>query len=247
MRLPRRESASSIYHVVSRGAAHQILFEDDADRAYFLSRIASAADAYASEVLAWCLMDNHVHLLIRISFDRLSGFMHAVLSGYAGYFNRVHERSGPLFDGRYKSEPVESDGYLLTVVRYIHRNPLKAGMATELSLPWTSYREYVGTPRIVRPEFVLDAFGGRDGFVAFHEAPFENEVCLDVDRAKRKRVSDAEASSVAREVLGCPPNLCKALDRRERDAALAEMKGRGLTIRQIQRLTGISLGTISRA
>lgn len=247
MRLPRKESESSVYHIVSRGAAHQIIFEDDADRAYFMSRVASAADAAEGEVLAWCLMDNHVHLLIRISFGRLSGFMHTVLSGYAGYFNRVHERSGPVFDGRYKSEPVESDDYLLTVVRYIHRNPLKAGAATELSLPWTSYREYTGTPRIVHPEFVLGAFGGKDEFVAFHDAPFEGETALDIDVPKRKRVSDADASSIAREVLGCSPNLCKTLDRQARNAALAEMKNRGLTARQIQRLTGVSLGTISRA
>ena len=247
MRLPRRESSSSVYHIVSRGAAHQIIFEDDEDRAYFMSRVASAADAAEGEVLAWCLMDNHVHLLIRISFDQLSGFMHAVLSGYAGYFNRVHGRSGPVFDGRYKSEPVESDDYLLTVVRYIHRNPLKAGMATELFLPWTSYREYVGTPRIVHPEFVLGVFGGKDELVAFHEEPFENEEALDIDVPKRKRVSDADASSIAREVLGCSPNLCKALDRQMRNAALVEMKRRGLTARQIQRLTGISLGTISQA
>ena len=247
MRLPRRESASSVYHVVSRGAAHQIIFEDDADRAYFMSRVASAAEAGEGEVLAWCLMDNHVHLLVRIPFDRLSGFMHAVLSGYAGYFNRVHERSGPVFDGRYKSEPVDSDAYLITVVRYIHRNPVKAGAAASLDLPWTSYREYLGAPRIVRTDLVLEAFGGLDEFVAFHNAPFAGEACLDAYPATGRRVSDAEASEIARDVIGGSPNTCKALDRRARDAALAEMKRRGLSVRQIQRLTGISLGTISKA
>ena len=247
-RFARRESLSSIYHVIVRGVSRQIIFEDDGDRAFFMSRVVSYRKEFDGELLAWCLMDNHVHLLLKMPFTNLSRFMHALLTDYAGYFNRVHGRTGPLFEGRFKSEPVESDEYLMTVVRYIHRNPVKAKMTDGPSYPWSSYDEYCdGKDGWVQTGFVLGVFGSKTEFLKFHGED-EDDSCLEVPDLDRRRLPDEEALHIAEEVLGNGiVGHIKAMPRNERNAALAALKESGLSVRQIQRLTGISLGTISNA
>ena len=115
-RIARQESPSSIYHVMNRGAGKQIIFEDDADKSFFVRKLAALLREHNADLLAWCLMDNHYHLLLRIEHDSLATIMHRLQTSYAGYFNRVHEHSGALFGSRFLSEPVDSDEYLLTVV-----------------------------------------------------------------------------------------------------------------------------------
>jgi len=247
-RCARQESTSSIYHVIARGVSHQIIFEDNDDRAFFMSRASICLEGADGEIYAWCLMDNHVHLLLRIPFSTFSQSMHALLTGYAGYFNRVHGRTGPLFDGRFKSEPVDSDEYLMTAVRYIHRNPKKAGLTDGLSFPWSSYDEYLGSRSgWSRTGFVLGVFGGKAEFLRFHNIDKGDE-CLDVSDQARKSVSDAKALSIVQEVIGEGSiGAVKTMPRDDRDAAIVVLKEKGLSTRQIQRLTGVSLGVISKA
>ena len=248
-RCARRESPSGIYHVVARGSSRQIIFEDDNDRAFFMKRASERALEEGGEIYAWCLMDNHVHLLLRIDRGAMSRLMHALLAGYAGYFNRVHGRTGALFEGRFGSEPVDSEEYLMTVVRYIHRNPLKAGVSDGLSFPWSSYDEYAGGGSgWASKAFVLDVFGGAEGLVRFHRDGGGEDRCLDVPEPARRALTDVEARRVADAALGAGVvDGVKSMPRAARDAALATLKGEGLSVRQIQRLTGVSLGTISRA
>ena len=232
---------------MTRGIARQIIFEDDDDFAYFKTRAFSAIERLGGSILAWCLMDNHVHLLIRIPFSELALSMRTIFASYAGYFNRVHERSGNLFDGRYKSEPVDTDEYLMTVVRYIHLNPVKAGLSPTPDYRWSSYRDYLSPRTFPEKDFVMSLFGNTDAFVAFHEAPNEDH-CLDNERAAPRRLSDEKATRVAREVLGeLRLNEIKSLGRQDRDRAISTLKKSHLSARQIQRLTGLPLGTISRA
>lgn len=248
-RTARIASESGYYHVMARGASHQMIFEDDADRRAFLSLLSRFCGECDVRLLAYALMDNHFHLLIEASFDELSAYMKRVVGTYAMQFNGRHGRCGHLFQDRFKSEPIDDDRYLLAVVRYIHGNPMAAGLAKTPDWPWSSYREYIGTPGLIDPAMVLDMLGGIDGFVEFHAQPCEGKEPVDCDAGgSASRLCDEEALDLARGLLGdAPIESLSGLQRDKRNEALAKLKAAGLGVRQIQRLTGISLGVISKA
>ena len=248
MRTARKMGESDVYHVVARGAGRQIIFEDDADRGRFLAALDRLLGDFPVELYAWCLMPNHVHLLLHAPLEVLSALMRRLLGSYALYFNAKSGRVGHLFQERFSSEPVDDDAYLLTVIRYIHQNPARAGISSVSSWPWSSYREYLGKPVRCSTEFPLAVFGGAEEFGRMHEVEVETR-CLDVPegRSATRGYPDERAAEMAREVLGdMPPSGLKALEVRERNEHLIRLKGLGLTIRQIERLTGIGRGTIQR-
>jgi putative transposase len=141
----RRLSASKTYHVMIRGNERKAIFLDDEDRAYFVSMLAMKNLERQFAVYAYCLMDNHVHLIINEGAESISGIMKRLQVSYVHYFNQKYGRSGHLFQDRFKSEAVEDDQYLLTAVRYIHHNPVKAQMVSHpCEYRWSSYNLYLG-------------------------------------------------------------------------------------------------------
>ena len=246
MRTARKQGESGIYHVVARGVGQQIIFETDSDRIRYMDSLQKLAEESSGNLLAWCLMDNHVHLLIEEPLGELSSLMRRLNSGYALYFNLTHGRSGHLFQDRFHSEPVDSDAYLMTVIRYIHQNPMKAHMAVSCVYPWSSYNEYASGNPPAGADRILDIFGGIEPFISFHDVPGQ-ESCLDISQRK-PLIDDARARAIAENAFGSTSlESLKSLPRKERNQALALLKANGLTTRQIQRLTGISLGVISSA
>ena len=142
-RAPRVEIAGGIYHVIARGNERREIFRDDGDRRLYLARLAECRDRYEFGILAYCLMPNHVHLAIERGPVPLGKIMLALHSFYSQKFNFRYERVGHLFQGRYKAFLVEHERYLDTLVRYIHLNPVKAGLAERPELhPWSSDRWY---------------------------------------------------------------------------------------------------------
>jgi len=140
-RPPRLEVPGALYHVTARGNERRPLFRDDADRREYLDRIARCRQMFRFELLAYCLMTNHVHLAIRPGPEPLSRIMGRLHSTYAGWFNRRHDRVGHLFQGRYKASIVRDDRYLRALVRYIHRNPVEARIARRApDYRWSSDR-----------------------------------------------------------------------------------------------------------
>lgn len=248
-RTARKASESGFYHVMARGASRQLIFEDDTDRQAFLSLLSTGCRESGIGLLAYVLMDNHVHLLVEGSLENLSVCMKKVTGTYASQFNRRHARCGHLFQDRYRSEPIDDEGYLLATVRYIHRNPEAAGLAKMEEWRWSSYREYVDHASLIDPTLVLDILGGVSGFVDFHEKPHEGKHPIECDERRPTRCfTDEEAIGIACGLLE-PLSLesLSSLPKRERDHAVGRLRGRGLGVRQIQRLTGISLGAISKA
>jgi len=143
-RSPRLFVADGIYHVTARGNNGDEIFRDDFDRSLYLQLLATAARATAARILAYVLMINHVHLAVQTSAPNLYETMHRAHRPYAGRFNRRHGRTGHLFGDRYHSKPVIDDPYLLETTRYIHLNPVRAGVARHpADHPWSSYRCYV--------------------------------------------------------------------------------------------------------
>lgn len=125
-RQARLDSPGTLHHVMIRGIEGGRIFYDDEDRGNFLGRVGQVVERTGTRILAWVLMDNHVHLLLFSGPAGVSAFMRRLLTGYAVWFNRRHRRFGHLFQNRYKSIVCEEDSYLLELVRYIHLNPVRA-------------------------------------------------------------------------------------------------------------------------
>lgn len=141
----RIEFPDALYHVTARGDRREDIFEDDQDRQMFLSTLEQAVTQFNWICHAWCLMDNHYHLLVQTPDGNLSKGMRQLNGVYTQASNRRHRRVGHLFQGRFKAILVDSDAYLLELTRYIVLNPVRAGMAKKASdWPWSSYRASVG-------------------------------------------------------------------------------------------------------
>ena len=132
-----------------RGLERRVIFTDAPDRADFVARLADLAEQGALSIYAWALLPNHAHLLVRTGNRPLARSMRSLLTGYAGAFNRRHQRAGHLFQNRYKSIVVEEEPYLLELVRYLHLNPLRAKVVSGLPAleryPWTGHSALLGT------------------------------------------------------------------------------------------------------
>ena len=129
----RQFSKTGLYHILFRGMNHCHLFEEEKDYEKFLEILKKVQDEMSYEIYAYCLMSNHVHILLREStLKDITKIMRKILTKYAGWFNRKYKRSGSLIANRYKSEAVEDDKYIFSLVRYIHQNPIKAGMVCEI-------------------------------------------------------------------------------------------------------------------
>ena len=249
-RVARARSESGFYHVVAKGNGGQDLFEDASDYRAFLELVAAAAEKCDVLVHAYCLMSNHVHLLLEDQGGRLSEFMKSLVTGYAMRFNAKASHIGHVFQQRFKSQPVEDEAHLLQAVRYIHNNPAKAGMCPADEYPWSSYHEYAsgiqgasGVQGVATVALVLGMCGGREGFRAF-----QAESGDDYRFGQRSRIADGEAREVVRRIRGdIAPGDIKAMERPRRNALLFDLKDAGLSVRQIERLTGIGRGTIAKS
>lgn len=248
-RTARKVSESGYYHVMARGVSRQLIYEDDADRRAFLALLAGCCAERGVRLLAYVLMDNHFHLLVDGPLEDVSSCVGQLTGAYAARFNWRHGRCGHLFQNRFRSEPIDDDRYLLAVVRYIHKNPEAAGLSPASEWPWSSFREYTGEPELIDSEMVLDMLGGVGGFIEFHAHPQGSERPIECDGyVAGRRFSDEEALEHARTLLGSlSVESLSGLPRGERDEAIGRLRDAGLGVRQIQRLTGISLGAISRA
>ena len=136
------------YHLIGRGLERRTIFEDKADKLEFLERLGSNLSKTQCQCLAWALMSNHYHLLVRVGPFPLSKLMAPVLGGYGGYYNKRHKRSGYVFQNRFKSILCQEERYLLELVRYIHLNPLRAAVVPDLSslnrYLWTGHAGMLG-------------------------------------------------------------------------------------------------------
>ncbi len=147
----RIDVPGAVHHIIVRGLNRQDIFLGDKDRADFLGRLETALSQTGCRCYAWALLNNHFHLLIRTSDKPLSDLMRKVLSGYAIAFNRRHGRHGYLFQNRYKSVLCQEEAYLLELVRYIHLNPLRAGIVKDMDeldrYRWSGHAVLVGRCR----------------------------------------------------------------------------------------------------
>ena len=146
MRKPRIQFQGALYHVIARGNQRQKVFLSPADHLHYLDILGRKTTAFSIKIYSYCLMPNHVHLLLEQSgHPPLSKCMQGLQTAYTKYFNKTHRKSGHLFQDRYKALLVERDIYLLELVRYIHLNPFRAKLEEKIGLyPWTRHAQYLG-------------------------------------------------------------------------------------------------------
>ncbi len=250
-RKARQKSSSGIYHIIMRGINRQIIFNDDEDYHKLIQTLEYYKAISGYQIFAYCLMDNHTHLLLKIGIEPLEQVMRRICGKYVYWYNHKYERAGYLFQDRFKSEPVEDDAYFLTVLRYIHQNPLKAGIVKDIGqYQWSSFNAYTQPTNLVDIDFALKMFSNDKGkaltgFIEFNKQNTDDK-CLDVE--EKNRLTDKEAMEIIKRV--CKTNNVndiQRLDKKTRDDYLDELKQQKLSIRQIERLTGINRGVVLKA
>jgi len=139
-RAAREKSQSETYHIMLRGINQQQIFEDEEDYQKFIEIVKAYQAISEYKVFAYCLMGNHIHLLMEFKKEPIEQVFKRIGSKYVYWYNVKYQRKGHLFQDRFKSEPVDDDPYFLTVIRYIHQNPEKAGISRKEDYRWSSYK-----------------------------------------------------------------------------------------------------------
>lgn len=238
-RRARRKSESGIYHIMLRGINQQQIFEDEEDGFRFLETLSKYKEQCGYEIYAYCLMGNHVHILLKEGKENLTLVLKRIAGSYVYWYNWKYRRSGHLFQDRFKSEPVEDDAYFLTVIRYIHQNPIKAGICKNIDgYKFSSYNEYINKPNLVNVDFCLGIID-KEQFIEFNNE-FNDDVCLDI-RDNDFRLTDDEALKIIWKICKCKSvSDFQKLDKIKRNYYIEKLYKHGLSIRQISRLTGLS-------
>ncbi|NLB25862.1 MAG: transposase [Bacteroidales bacterium] len=255
VRQSRQRCDSGVYHVVLRGVNRGDIFFDEGDYQRFLETLEEKKKNEEYELNGYCLMSNHVHLLVREKEDTISRIMSRIGTSYAKWNNQKYERSGHVFQGRYGSECVEDDEYLLTVIRYIHNNPVKAGIVREIeAYRWSSIHAYTENETangLVESGFILSIFHRNriKAILAFREFMKQNneDVCL--DEVIKLKKTDAEVKEEIEALMnGEPISKLQSMDKDRRNKILRAIKSsEGVTLRQIARVTGLNTMNIHRA
>ncbi len=172
-RQPRLDFEDTTHHAFHRGDGKEPIFLDDADRRYFLRRLRELQRELRFKLLAFCLMGNHFHLALKRGLVPMHKIMHRLLTSHARAFNDRWVKVGHTFQGRYGSRPIRSDADLMGIIRYIHLNPVEAGIAaTPEAWPWSSHADLIARrSELIDVDFVLGLFGGVDNYLAFMKQP----------------------------------------------------------------------------
>ena len=243
-RTRRKRSRSGYYHVILRGINRQEIFLDDEDRMKMLKCMRRFREETGTVICAYCLMDNHIHLLLH-NEEGPDVFIKKIASSYVYHFNHKYDRVGHLFQDRYKSEPVEDDRYLIAVFRYILQNPWKAGICRPNEYKWNSWSSVEGEKTICDIKAVIAV--AKDLGV-LRDFVFEDNQDEFLEENKRYMLSEAEAlQKTIRLTGGDNPMKISQYSKEKREEILFKMKKTGMSIRQISRITGINRNTVQRA
>ena len=248
-RKPRELSPTNIYHVVIRGADRQILFEEKTDYQKYLHILEYYKSECNFELYAYCLMSNHIHLIIHINDIPLSSVFRRINTSYAVWFNMKYQRTGFLQQGRYYSEPIFDDRHLLNALCYIHYNPLKAGLEDECgtSYKWSSFHDYHRKKSLTDTNHVLKIIGGIEAFFDLHHNyNYKAAKWLDIDTI-RIRLPDDVARDIIFETCNCNTVAdFQKLSITQRNDFIILLHKKGISIRQLNRLTGVPRGIVER-
>ena len=257
----RKLSKTGTYHIMLRGNERKSIFPEEEDYRKFLQTLANKKRDDSYLLYAYCLMSNHLHLLIREKKQNISQIMKRINIAYAYYFNKKYNRVGHVFQDRFKSEPVEEEGYLLSVIRYIHNNPLDAKMVNDSILyPWSSYNYYINESKknIIDKEEILTIFSSKipkaiQLFKTFSQKP-STSICLEYksNNIATKEITNYDQAykyirRYVKEKNLKIEDISKSQNKYYRDDLLLNLKKKSnLSIREIAEILGINRGIVSR-
>ncbi|MBQ2840424.1 MAG: transposase [Oscillospiraceae bacterium] len=242
-RLAREISENGLYHIVFRGVNRQHIFEEASDYEKLRDILIELKKEMKYEIYVYCFMSNHVHILLKENnMGDISLIMKRLLTKYARWYNIKYKRSGALIANRYKSKPIEVDEYFLSVVRYIHQNPIKAQNVNSIEdYEWSSYKEYITDEEGLADKGLVWDMLTKEEFVEFHKE--EDEMVFTVD--DRMKISDDEIRRKILKEINIEPKLIGEIEKNKRNEILRELKNK-YSIRQLERVTGISRGVIHK-
>lgn len=258
-RLPRVMASTGIYHVMLRGVNRMDIFLDHDDKAKFLEILGNMNSEGEYTLYGYCIMDNHVHLLIKEEKDPISRTMKRICISYSYYFNKKYERVGHLFQDRFRSERIESEDYLLACIRYIHNNPIKALIVEEPSdYEWSSYNAYIGKlnneDEITSTEFILNIFSENKAIAIKEFEKFSaldcEKVFMDLEEKEEdiEKVQIEKIEQILKRYRLTLEDLPELKDKKIRTKIIREIDANvKLSTRQMSNITGISKDTIARA
>ena len=230
-----------------RGIGKQNIFEDDLDKKKFIQILAESKEKSGFKLYAFCLMNNHVHLLLKVEKDPLEIIFKRIGSNYVYWYNTRYERVGHLFQDRFRSEPVENDDYLKTVIRYIHCNPVKGGLNKDLRYEYSSYPLYENdrTGGLADIEEPLERIG-REAFFAVH-AERCTDNCMDITESVRHPITEDAAAALVHK-YGHVENIAEflSLPQEKQEKVIKKAHEKGASVRQLVRVTGVSKGIIEK-
>lgn len=254
-RKPRLKSQTGVYHVYMRGINKQTIFEEDRDCVRFIRTLYRYRLTCHFELYAYCLMGNHFHLLLKEGVDRVDQIISKISGSYVFWYNHKYERTGSLFQDRFGSVPVETDAHLLSEIRYILRNPVKAGLVKNpIDYPWSNLKDYLRFDKNTDVIQILslidkDLQRSREGFIQF----VNNGVADEMDESRyqfnaKELLSDRRAIEIVKNMCGTSSITdFQHMETQCRNAYLRELKRvHHISIRQLVRITGISRGIIAR-
>ncbi|MBP5160182.1 MAG: transposase [Lachnospiraceae bacterium] len=251
-RKPRIFSPTGIYHIILRSINQHIIFEEDADYQKMLFILSDCKRTFDIDIYAYCLMDNHIHLLIHSGEDHLASFFQSLGTRFVRWYNTKYQRSGHLFQDRYYSIPVEKEQQYLSTLAYIHNNPVKSSLCRYPSeYRWSSYNAFYGQKNpLVDTSFSFQMAGSKDLLLQFFTTDsthFDDSQVIPALEKTRQFMPDKDALIIFKEVTKLSStseavNLPKSLRNKYMDI----LHKKGLTHKQIARLMDVSVSTVKR-
>jgi REP element-mobilizing transposase RayT len=245
-RAQRAKSETAIYHALVRGINQQTIFEDSEDCQQFLDILAEVKVITKFELYAYCLMDNHVHLLLKETDEPLAQIFKRLGVRYVQWFNQKYQRSGHLFQDRFKSEPINDEAYFITVIRYIANNPVKAGLCNKPeNYQWSSLR-LLKTKDPLIDWIALEKIVPLSDISPLDIEALDDEL-LESTQIYRQTCSDQKARRLLEDVCGARNvSEFQKVDKDTQKMVIPKLRTAGASIRQIARITGLSKGRVER-
>ena len=247
-RNPRTFCDSKVYHIILKGIDNQDVFYDDQDRYVFLENILRSQKKYKYSVFAYCLMNNHIHMIIQVDDSLLSKAIQSLTIRYVYYFNKKYDRVGPFVRNRFKSKKVESKNYFLKVCRYVHRNPEKANIEKTEKYKWSSYNDYISGKGITKTDVLLYYFNNNiNDFIKF---TLQNETLEEISNVADyeiiSKLTDEQLVKIIKERFNLSsfeevPKFIKDYSKEDKEKAIRSIdKISGTNPRQISRVIRIN-------
>ena len=251
-RVARKISNTKVYHIILRGNDRQDIFYDEQDYKKFLKIMKLTKEKYQYEIYVYCFMANHVHLVFYDKNNQISKIIQSIAISYSSYFSKKYRKEGHLFQNRFLSKNIETKEYLYRLCRYIHQNPLKAGISTVKRYKWSSYREYIYDEKMISRELILSMFGQTkkeaiENFIIFHSYE-EKNINEEVEYEIIDKLTDEQVKRKIQKILSIEDVWeIRTYNKKVRDEKIYQLKNiKGTSKAQLSRILGINRKVIER-